>query len=49
MVVQGIGERIAQARAADVEPVAAALEEMSDAARGRMLLMQNEQDRCGHE
>ena len=43
-----LGQRLAQARAANVERVAAAFQRLADAAGRRMLLVQDDQDGVGH-
>jgi hypothetical protein len=48
MVRQRIGQRIAQARAANVEGKPAAFQRLADTARGRVLLVENDQDGVGH-
>ncbi len=48
VVLQRLGQRIVEARPADVECKPAALESVADAAGRRVLLMQHDQDRQAH-
>ena len=48
MVRHRFGQRLAQARAANVERVAAVFQRLADAAGRRMLLVQDDQDGVGH-
>src|SRR5262249_18949658 len=48
MAGHGVRQRIAQARAADVERIAALAQGMTDASRGRGFLVQHDQNRRGH-
>src|SRR6266540_4211852 len=48
VMLERLGQRIAETRAADVERIAAGFEQMRDTAGRGMLLVQDEQDRCGH-
>ena len=48
VVGEGVGKRLVEARAADVERIAAGFQRVPDAARRRMLLMQNDQDGREH-
>src|SRR5579859_1584123 len=45
MLIQGFGQRVAKARTADIEPVPEPVQGISDAARGRGFLMQDDQHR----
>jgi hypothetical protein len=48
VVLQRIGQRIVEARPADVEGEAAVSQRVADATGRRMLLMQHDQDRQAH-
>ena len=47
MLRQGLGQRIAEARAADIEGEAAAFQDVADPPRRRMLLVQDDEDARG--
>ena len=48
VIGEGVGKRVVEARAADVERIAAGFERVPDAARRRMLLVQDDQDGREH-
>jgi hypothetical protein len=48
MVVHGHGQRIAEARTADIERIAKLGQYLTDPAGRRMLLMEDEKDRLKH-